>query len=154
MHVNTGYCRRLGSLLLYLCYRFQTLINSLVCSFCTSALGLVLIQICTSVLLHAKRFLKHRKVFRQNHRQMITHFLVLFSNFLGSVCKTWCRTCSPCKRRTSLCLSNSNNKSSALSPAAATPAESAAAAPLARQQPSLSTVLWLAREWSALSRWA
>ena len=38
--------RRFGSLLLYLCYVFRALINSLVCWFCTSALGLVLFQIC------------------------------------------------------------------------------------------------------------
>ena len=41
-----SYRRRLRSLLLYLCYVFRTLINSLVCWFCTSALGLVLFQIC------------------------------------------------------------------------------------------------------------
>ena len=40
-----SYRRRLGSLLLYLCYVFRALINSLVCWFCTSALGLVLFQI-------------------------------------------------------------------------------------------------------------
>ena len=69
-----SYCRQLRSLLLYLCYVFQALINSLVypffciylhqvnklylgyifwalinsllCWFCTSALGLILFQIC------------------------------------------------------------------------------------------------------------
>ena len=40
--------RRLTSLLLYLCYIFQALINSLVCWFCTSALDLVRFQICFS----------------------------------------------------------------------------------------------------------
>ena len=40
-----SYRRRLRSLLLYLCYVFRALINSLVCWFCTSALGLVLFQI-------------------------------------------------------------------------------------------------------------
>ena len=40
--------RRLRSLLLYLCDVFRALINSLVCWFWTSALGLVLFQICYS----------------------------------------------------------------------------------------------------------
>ena len=40
-----SYCRRLRSLLLCLCDVFRTLINSLICWFCTSALGLVLFQI-------------------------------------------------------------------------------------------------------------
>ena len=40
-----SYCRQLRSLLLYLCYTFWALINSLVSWFCTSALGLVLFQI-------------------------------------------------------------------------------------------------------------
>ena len=40
-----SYHRRLKSLLLYLCYVFRALINSLECWFCTSALGLVLFQI-------------------------------------------------------------------------------------------------------------
>ena len=40
-----SYRRRLGSLLLCLCDVFRALITSLVCSFCTSALGLVLFQI-------------------------------------------------------------------------------------------------------------
>ena len=40
-----SYRRRLRSLLLYLCYVFRALINSLVCWFYTSALGLVLFQI-------------------------------------------------------------------------------------------------------------
>ena len=35
-----------SSLLLYLCYVFQALINSFVCWFCMSTLGLILIQIC------------------------------------------------------------------------------------------------------------
>ena len=35
-----------SSLLLYLCYVFQVLINSFVCWFCMSTLGLILIQIC------------------------------------------------------------------------------------------------------------
>ena len=35
-----SYCRRLGSLLLYLCYVYWVLINFLVCWFCTSVLGL------------------------------------------------------------------------------------------------------------------
>ena len=43
-----SYRRRLRSLLLYLCDVFRALINSLVCWFCTSALGLVLFQICYS----------------------------------------------------------------------------------------------------------
>ena len=41
-----SYRRQLRSLLLYLCYVFRALINSLVCSFCTSALGLVLFPNC------------------------------------------------------------------------------------------------------------
>ena len=40
-----SYRRRLGSLLLYLCYVFWALLYSLVCCFCTTALGLVLFQI-------------------------------------------------------------------------------------------------------------
>ena len=40
-----SYRRRLGSLLLYLRYVFRALTNSLECWFCTSALGLVLVQI-------------------------------------------------------------------------------------------------------------
>ena len=40
-----SYSRRPRSLLLYLCYVYRALINSLVCSFCTSALGLVMFQI-------------------------------------------------------------------------------------------------------------
>ena len=40
-----SYCRWLRSLLLYLCYIFQVLINALVCWFCTSTVGLVLFQI-------------------------------------------------------------------------------------------------------------
>ena len=40
-----SYRRRLRSLLLYLCYVFLALIDSLVCGFCTSALCLVLFQI-------------------------------------------------------------------------------------------------------------
>ena len=40
-----SYCRWLRSLL-YLCYVFQALINSLGCWFCTSALGLILFQTC------------------------------------------------------------------------------------------------------------
>ena len=40
-----SYRRRLRSSLLYLCYVFQAKFNSLVSSFCTSALGLVLFQI-------------------------------------------------------------------------------------------------------------
>ena len=43
---GASYRRQLGSLLLYLCYVSQTLINSWVCWFCTSALGLVLFHIC------------------------------------------------------------------------------------------------------------
>ena len=39
--------RLLRSLLLFLCYVFRTLINSLVCCFCTSAQGLVLFQMVT-----------------------------------------------------------------------------------------------------------
>jgi len=39
-----SYCRRLRSLLLYLCYVFWALINSLVCWFCTSTV----FQICAS----------------------------------------------------------------------------------------------------------
>ena len=34
-----SYCRRLGSLLLYLCYVFRALINSLVSSFCEAVHG-------------------------------------------------------------------------------------------------------------------
>ena len=37
-----SYRRRLRSLLLYLCYVFRALINSLVCLLCTSAVGLVI----------------------------------------------------------------------------------------------------------------
>ena len=44
-----SYCRRLRSLLLCLCDVFRMLINSLICWFCTSALGLVLFQICMLV---------------------------------------------------------------------------------------------------------
>ena len=40
-----SYHRRLRSLLLYLCYIFQVLINSLVGCFCASALGLIVFQI-------------------------------------------------------------------------------------------------------------
>ena len=40
-----SYRRRLGSLLLCVCDVFRALINSSVCVFCTSALGLVLFQI-------------------------------------------------------------------------------------------------------------
>ena len=40
-----SYRRRLRSLLLYLCDVFRALINSLVCWFCASALGIVLFQI-------------------------------------------------------------------------------------------------------------
>ena len=40
-----SYCRRLSSLLLCLCDVLRALIDSLVCWFCTSALGLVLFQI-------------------------------------------------------------------------------------------------------------
>ena len=40
------YHRRLRSLLLYLCYVLQVLINSLMCWFCTSILGLILFQVC------------------------------------------------------------------------------------------------------------
>ena len=43
-----SYHRRLRSLLLYWCYVFQVLINSLVCWFCMSTLGLVLFQVCMS----------------------------------------------------------------------------------------------------------
>ena len=39
-----SYRRRHRFLLLYLCYVYRALINSLVCGFCTSALGLVLFQ--------------------------------------------------------------------------------------------------------------
>ena len=67
------YCRRLRSLLFYLCYIFWVLINSLVlilhvfwvlinslvCWFCTSALGLVLFQI--SVCNDAKVLVVHAK---------------------------------------------------------------------------------------------
>ena len=38
--LGESYRRRLGSLLLYLCYGFWALINSPLCWFCTSALGL------------------------------------------------------------------------------------------------------------------
>ena len=41
--------RRIRSLLLCLCDVFQALINSLVCWFCTSALGLVLFQTCDNL---------------------------------------------------------------------------------------------------------
>ena len=44
-----SYRRRFGSLLLYLCYVFRALINSLACWLCTSALGLVLFQICFEI---------------------------------------------------------------------------------------------------------
>ena len=42
-----SYRRQFRSLLLYLCYVFRVPINSLVCWFCMSALGLVLFQICS-----------------------------------------------------------------------------------------------------------
>ena len=42
-----SYRRRHRSLLLCLCDVFRALINSLVCWFCTSALGLVLFEVCT-----------------------------------------------------------------------------------------------------------
>ena len=45
-----SYCRQLRSLLLYLCYVFQSLINSLVRWFCTSAVGLVLFPIYTYIV--------------------------------------------------------------------------------------------------------
>ena len=41
-----SYCRRLGSLLLCLCYVFWALINFFVCWFYMSSLGLILFQIC------------------------------------------------------------------------------------------------------------
>ena len=41
----SGENRRLRSLLLFLCYVFRALINSLVCWFCTSTLGLFLFHI-------------------------------------------------------------------------------------------------------------
>ena len=41
---QVSYCRWLRSLLLYLCYVFWALINSLACWFCTSALSLILFQ--------------------------------------------------------------------------------------------------------------
>ena len=50
-HARWEYRRRLGSLLLS-CYVFRALINSLVCWFCTSALGLVLFQICSMDVKH------------------------------------------------------------------------------------------------------
>ena len=47
--ITESYRRRLKSLLLCLCDVFRALINSLVCWFCTSALGLFLFQIvCTA----------------------------------------------------------------------------------------------------------
>ena len=42
-----SYCRWLRSLLLCLCHVFRSLINSLVCWFCTGVLGLALFQIAT-----------------------------------------------------------------------------------------------------------
>ena len=45
-----SYRKRLGSLLLYLCYVFRALINSLVCCFCTSALARVLVQIHSNIV--------------------------------------------------------------------------------------------------------
>ena len=44
-----SYRRCLRSLLLYLCYVFQALINSLVCWSCKRALGLVLFELCVLV---------------------------------------------------------------------------------------------------------
>ena len=41
---DESYCRRLTFLLLGLCDVFRALVNSLVCSFCTDALELVLFQ--------------------------------------------------------------------------------------------------------------
>ena len=45
-----SYRRRLRSLLLYLCDVFRALINSPVSWFCTSAVGLVLFQMCASIV--------------------------------------------------------------------------------------------------------
>ena len=47
-----SYRRRLRSLLLFLSYVFRALINSLLCWFCTSAVGLVLFQISVLKTLH------------------------------------------------------------------------------------------------------
>ena len=47
-----SYRRWLRSLLLCLCYVFRALINSLVCWFCTSAVGLILFQISVLKTLH------------------------------------------------------------------------------------------------------
>ena len=64
MHVNTRYInssrghmpgesirRWLRSLLLYLCYIFLALINSLVCWFCMSTLGFILFHFCNKLCL-------------------------------------------------------------------------------------------------------
>ena len=53
--VGESYHRQLRSLLLYLHDIFQALINSLVCWFCTGALGLVLFPICDDVELNVLR---------------------------------------------------------------------------------------------------
>ena len=66
-----SYRRRLRSLLLYLCYVFRALINSLVCWFCTSALDLVLFQI--------RFFLRNISVFIVNYKYL----------FLGSLCNVY-----------------------------------------------------------------
>ena len=52
-----SYHRQLRSSL-YLCYAFRALINSLVCWFCTSTLGLIVFQICDAQCLRAGVFTK------------------------------------------------------------------------------------------------
>ena len=67
-----------SGLFLYLCYVFRALINSPVCWFCTSALGLVLIQICDSELLSCPKMTMHTNMLmyydstRQDCTQIIT----------------------------------------------------------------------------------
>ena len=66
-----SYRRRLGSLLLYLCYVFLALINSLVCWICTSALGLVLFRIWNSRLASLLYYL-----FQQRMGTVFSHCMV------------------------------------------------------------------------------
>ena len=67
--------RRWLRYLLYLCYVFRALITSLVCWFCTSALGLVLFQICDN----AKRKITALIVFK---RRLTIWTMVLWTNLL------------------------------------------------------------------------
>ena len=51
---QVSYHRQLRSLFLYLCYVIRVLVNSLVCWFCISALGLILFQICVCLQVWAQ----------------------------------------------------------------------------------------------------